>query len=509
MLRSISSNWSLNVLNIVVFMVLTPYAASALGNETYGIWEVAVAAAGPLQLMALGLPMATVRAVSRSVAADDPDAASKAVGVSLTMTLLLGALAALLSVGVYGAFSTGLVEGWTDLTAERASDARMAMGILLANVSAGFALALPYALFDAHHDFIARNLIKGLGLLSKLGLTVALLAWKADLAVLACVQIAVAVLEFTTAFLVSRARHPKVRFRPGRLDWPVAKGLLSFSIFAFLLNMGAMLAFRIDALVVGSNSTDPAQAAIYGFGNKIFDPFIQVILAIGMVIMPMAAAQVGKGDLSPVKDAFEKWSKVAATLVFLIGGYLMVLGPEFLSWWLKENYVPESGQLMRVLMASFFLFLPIRGVALPVLMGLGKAKKPGLGLLFMGLVNLGISITLIGPYGLFGVALGTAIPNVIFALYFGREACLALELSPSRWIGYAFLRPLAAMLIAGAALFGLKAALPLAGFWPLFLSGLGYSAVYGIVGLAFVFKGDRHIDVSPILNRLPLLGSRS
>ena len=40
MLRSISSNWALNAIQILVFMVLTPFAANALGRDLYGVWEV-------------------------------------------------------------------------------------------------------------------------------------------------------------------------------------------------------------------------------------------------------------------------------------------------------------------------------------------------------------------------------------------------------------------------------------------------------------------------------------
>ena len=71
MLRSISSNWALNAIQILVFMVLTPFAANALGRDLYGVWEVLVATAGPLQLLALGLPMATVRALDASMRFDD------------------------------------------------------------------------------------------------------------------------------------------------------------------------------------------------------------------------------------------------------------------------------------------------------------------------------------------------------------------------------------------------------------------------------------------------------
>ena len=504
MLRSISSNWALNAIQILVFMVLTPFAANALGRDLYGVWEVLVATAGPLQLLALGLPMATVRAVSAGrTSEDDPDAASRALGTSLSMTLVLGAVAALLGGALWVAFDALVVDSaeWSGIGDAGATDARAALTVLLVNVAAGFALKLPYAVYDAHGDFVARNLIMGGGLLLKLGATVGFLTLYPDLFTLAWIQLGIAAFEFALAFGVSRRRHPEVRFAPRRIRWNEAKALLSFSVFAFLLNMGALLAFRLDALVIGAHMA-PEKAAIYGFGNKIFDPFIQLILGIGMVLMPMAASRAASKDLSEVEDAFLKWSKIAATLVFLVGGYLMVLGPAFLDAWLGDESTPESGRLLQVLMVSFFVFLPVRGVALPVLMGLGRAKGPGIGLLSMGLVNVGLSIALIGPYGLLGVALGTAIPNVLFSAVFARTACATLGIPAARYAAYAFGRPLLAALISAGLLWLAADHLVLEGFPRLIAAGLAYTAIFGAAALTFVFRGDPRLDLGARLTSL-------
>ncbi|MEM1453151.1 MAG: oligosaccharide flippase family protein [Planctomycetota bacterium] len=508
MLRSVSSNWSLNALQIVVFMVLTGFVQRTLGDGSYGIWETIVSNAGILQLLALGLPMATVRAVSSSLGGDDPDEAARTAGTSLTITLALGAIAAGVSVLVYGGFELLFLgnEDWAALPEDRVQDARSAMIVMLANVCAGFALALPYALYDAQQDFVARNLIKGSGMIAKLVSTMLLLSWRADLVVLAWIQVGVAALEFLVALTVSRRRHPDVPLRPRRVEWRVARGLLGFSVFSFLLNMGAMLAFRIDALVIGANGTE-VDVAVYSYGNKVFDPFINVLLAIGMVLMPMAATQARRGELDDVRTAFLKWSKIAATIVFLIGGYLLVVGPQFLDWWLDSERIGESGRLLRILMLSFFFFLPIRGVALPVLMGLGRAKAPGIGLLVMGLANLGLSLALVGPLGIVGVALGTAIPNVVFGLFFGRTACRALEVRGREWLGYAFARPLAVAVVAAGALFGASLAVPIEGFATLFFAGLVYTGLFGLLALVFAFRGDRYIDVKPVLSRIPGLSA--
>ena len=100
MLRSVFSNWTLNAIQIAVFMVLTPFTFGALGTEAFGIWEVIVSTAAPLQLLALGLPMATVRAVSGSLDGDDPDAAGRAAGTAFSMTLILGLVAAAIGAAV-------------------------------------------------------------------------------------------------------------------------------------------------------------------------------------------------------------------------------------------------------------------------------------------------------------------------------------------------------------------------------------------------------------------------
>ena len=497
MLRSISSNWALNALQVAVFMVLTPYAVNALGREGYGVWEVIVATAGPLQLLALGLPMATVRAVSGAVADGDDEAASRALGVSLTLTLGLGLIAALLGVAATLAFDSLVARGpaWSGLSPEALVDARWALALLLANVAAGFALALPYAVYDAHHDFVARNLVKGGGLLVKLGATVLFLTVRPDVVALALVQVVVAALEFVVAAALSGARHPGVRFRPRLPGRGEARSLLSFSAFAFLLNMGALLAFKLDALVIGAQRP-PAEAAIYGFGNKIFDPLIQLLLGIGMVLMPLAAAAARRGETAELRETFLRWSKVASVGVLLMGVYLMVLGPEFLHAWLGDAYAPESGRLLQVLMASFFLFLPVRGVALPVLMGMGRARGPGVGLLLMGATNLALSLALIGPLGLLGVALGTALPNVVFSVVFARAACRALEVRPGDWFAYCFGRPLVAAAVSGAALAGARAALAPGGFPALVTIGVLYTALFGALLFAIDLRRDPRLAAS-------------
>ena len=62
----------------------------------------------------------------------------------------------------------------------------------------------------------------------------------------------------------------------------------------------------------------------------------------------------------------------------MAGLFLIVFGPTFIGWWIDPSFEGPSGQVLQILMVSSLVFLPVRGVALPILMGLGKPKIPAI-----------------------------------------------------------------------------------------------------------------------------------
>jgi O-antigen/teichoic acid export membrane protein len=153
-------------------------------------------------------------------------------------------------------------------------------------------------------------------------------------------------------------------------------------------------------------------------------------------------------------------------------------------------------------MISFLLFLPVRGVALPILMGLDKPRRPALALLVMGLVNVTLSIALVGPYGLLGVALGTAIPNVLFALFVAVTACRELQLGIGRYLGHVLLRPLFGALLPAAGLYAWKVGPGIEGMPWLMVSGISFTLLYALLSVVFVYRGDPHVDLDAQVRRL-------
>jgi len=261
-----------------------------------------------------------------------------------------------------------------------------------------------------------------------------------------------------------------------------------------LLNVGNLLAFRSDAMVIGAR-LDAAQVTFFDIGNKFFDPMTSLLIGVGAVVMPMTSKLQATGDREEMRRVFLKWSKISLSIVLLVGTFLLVLGPDFLGSWIGPEYVGPSGAVLRVLMASFLVYLPVRGVALPVLLGLGRARAPAIALLAMGVLNLGLSLALVGPFGILGVAIGTAIPNVIFAGVLLRLACRELGLPIASYAGYVATRATIAALVPLAVFLASKHAIGVSSMTSLVAAGCIGTIGFAAAWILFVQRGDPHFEV--------------
>jgi O-antigen/teichoic acid export membrane protein len=80
-------------------------------------------------------------------------------------------------------------------------------------------------------------------------------------------------------------------------------------------------------------------------------------------------------------------------------------------------------------------------VASRILYGMGRLRFFARLALVEAALNLGLSLALVGPMGLEGVAIAVAVPNVLFCLFAIGYACLILEVKAIRYLRTAWLSP--------------------------------------------------------------------
>jgi len=495
LLKNVGSNWVYTLVTIAVAFVLTPFLVKTLGTEGYGTWMLITSMTGYLSLLALGVPMASVRYIAEHVAEDDECEVNRAIGSSAGLYVFLGSIALLVGVGLLAVFAT------YDIPQSIEVDANVAFVIAVLFAASGFIALLPEGIMHAYDEFVPRNMVRVGVLLLRFFLTLWLLSLRPSLALLASILLGCQTLDFLASRLLIKRAHRRVRISLRDFDWAEGKRIFTFSLFVLLIYAGTRLSFETDSLVIGA-FLDVGSIAYYTVSNSFLVYLMQFIVSIGAVVLPMATRLKTQGRSAELEAVFLKWSKVALSVTMAATLFLVVLGPRFIAWWIDPSFENPSGPVLQILMLSSLLFLPMRGVALPVLIGLGKPGIPTIGFLVTGLVNVGISIALVGQLGLNGVALGTAIPNVLFAIVVIAQACQELGVGLMRYTVYVFPRVMLGALPVLGVLLWFRDVLDVRSLAGLFLGGSAMCVAFALVWIFFVYRGDPYFDARSQLARL-------
>ena len=495
MLRNIGSTWAVTLVSIAVTYVLTPFVIHALGDDGYGTWTLITALTGYINLLALGVPMACVRYLTADVAKGDARQMNKVIASCAGLYLMMGAFAL-----VVGAALGTLFHAYRIPPAFQ-KQAGLAYGLMVLQVSAGFIGLLPEGIFFAHLDFVTRNAVRIGGALLRLSLTVAIVKRYPSLVVLASIQTAILAVDFGVSWLLVRRRFPAVRIGLAGFDGATVRKIFSFSVYVLLLQAGARLAFETDALVIGA-FIGVAAVPFYVVANSLIVYLMDFVIAIAAVVSPMATKLGTEGRMNELREIFLKWSKVAFSLTLLAGLFLIVLGPTFIAQWIDPTFEKPAGQVLQILMISSLLFLPARGVALPILMGLGKPKAPTFAFLVAGGLNLVLSIVLARPLGLVGVALGTAIPNVLFAVVALVLVCRELGTTLAHYTRYVVPRATLGSLPVLGLLLWFKLGLQVRDMTGLVAAGSAMVVLFAITWVFYVYRRDPYVDLRNHVTRL-------
>lgn len=496
MLKNIGSNWIVTLVTVAVTYVLTPFLIHTLGMDGYGTWTLIISITGYLSLLVLGVPMASVRYFAEHSASGDRKKMNEAIGSCTGLYLLMGAAALVIGAAIFFLFdlSYEVPSAWR-------SDARIAFGFVVVYISLGFVGILPEGIMAARQDFVARNFIVLTVLLLRLGLTIVLLRLIPSLVVLAGIQLICLILDFSTSWFVIRHRDEGLRISLAEFDWGMVRRIFSFSMYVLMLNVGGRLSFQTGSIVIGAY-LDVSDIPFYSVANSFLVYLMDFIVAIAAVLMPMATKLQTEGRSADLREIFLKWSKIAISLTLLVALYLLVLGPRFIGWWIAPAFEGPAGLVLQILMVSSIVFMPIRGVAQPILMGLGKVGLSTVAFLSAGVLNLILSLVLVWPLGLQGVAIATAIPNVLFGLVMLIFTCRQMQIPVLAYIRYVGIRAFLGAIPVLAMLLWFRYGLGVHSLFGLVGAGLSMLFIFGLIWVFFVYRNDPYVNVTTGLSRV-------
>lgn len=472
--------------------VLTPFLVSTLGDARYGIWSLIGAVAFNAHLLLLGVPLVVVRFLAKARFDGDEAEARAIYSTALAYLSAAGLVMMAAGLAVAAAVEAGLAFPETG---------NREIAVAIAIMSALVAMEFPAAAAGGAIGSVARHDVSSMIMVfrsvARLAAAFLVLTRYPRLDVLAAAALAADLLTHAAMFFWAHRLAPHARFERAAVSLKTLWRALNSGLFTFLSNFANKSLFYFDLMIIGMLMT-PVAVAYYSVVVQLIARVQTVVVMAFGVLVPVFAQYASEPKSEALKTRFLFTLRVATCISAFVMGGLAAFGGPFLAAWIAPEYASAAPAIL-ILAAAMTVELaqtPMTRLAV----ALDSHRVMSTGDLVVGLVNLTLTFALIGPFGLTGVAIGTAIPLLVFGL-FVRPAIIASKTAVSTGeVFRAQIRVLAPALALQAPAFLLVREIDPQGL--LEVTGLA-AAIYGFLGVAIVFCALPLSDIRQLTAVLP------
>lgn len=405
------SNWLTYFIGGTVGFFLSPFIVRHLGNSAYGVWVLLVSLTGYLGFLDLGIRGAVTRYIAKFHAEADHEQARRTIGSACGMFLIAGAVA--VAVALVCAF---LLVPHFQIPAEYLRASQIVVVITGITVSVSLVSGIFGGVIAGLQRFDVMNAIALTGVLLRSAVIFVALSRGGGLVTLASIQLGTTAVELTLGLILSRRLYPEARAGAGRISRQHASLILSFGIFALLLQLSNYLIFYTDALVIGA-LLPVSMVTFFAIGGNLTIYARDLVGGVSRTMTPLASkVEVEAGD-DELRNITLKAGRFCSLVMMPIFLTFLVRGRAFIGLWMGDSYAELSGHVLEILSIPW-LFGAGTSVAASVILGIGQHKRVVPFAIAEAVSNLVLSLLLIRPFGIVGVAWGTAIPNLAISLLF-------------------------------------------------------------------------------------------
>lgn len=464
--------------NVATNLLLFPFVVGRLGQTAAGIWLLLGSLTGYMGLFELGIVPALTQHVAAALARGDREAVNRATSTAL------GMLAGLMLVASQVLWLIPLLVAMLKIPDDFQHDATMVFAVAIV----GFVLKMPLAPFQA--------LLLGSQRQDRCNqLWICLAATKALLTVLVLLAghgvVAIVTMEALSYLLTAplQLKWVLTEIPDLRVSWRLisrreATHLASFGGTLLGLSVCSLIIEQTDRFVIGA-FLPIANVTHYAAAWKLYMLAFAVPTILLQAVAPIAARLHGQGDVNGLRTLLLGMTKYSVAVALPVSLGLAVSAGTLLNLWMGPAFV-DARTVLQILTAAFVVSA-LNHAGYSVLIGT-RQVGPTLWRYFapQAFLNLGLSLWLVGPLGIEGVALGTAVPALLLELPYLSFLLRTLRVS-WREFGSAAIAPvLLPAAVAFAPLFALYWALgPLSTVLPVvaLLSAAGHLALFWILSL--------------------------
>ena len=411
----VTSGLAADYLGFIVYTVIgiamTPLMLHYLGQEAYGLLLVFGSLLGYLALPANAISSSTAKHVAHYRATGEERRLSEFVSSALAACLPLAAIILAASLAL-----TPFVGGIFNLSPSLAAIARWVLPVsgttlaLTLVLSALSGILIGHQRMDAHHLLTAAFYI-----VNSVLTAIALVLLGSGLLGVAMVGLLAVIAQLVAAAALVRKLFPGVHVSPRLLRSWALRLALPFSAFLLLHGVGAQIIFRTDSIVIGA-ALGTREVALYAIAFQIVMTAVALTFKVSDALLASFAELHALGQREAMRRVHLESQKVSLALgVCASVGLVFFAKPLTALWVGADNFVGTPTMLALALLP---LMQSATHAGIVTLIGIGRVRGVATLNIIEAALNLALSVALVQPLGVLGVALGTVIAKAATNLWF-------------------------------------------------------------------------------------------
>jgi len=467
------------VSTVLISFLMAPVMIKSLGDDQYGIWSLAHAVVAYFLLLDLGIGVAIVRFAARFDEVKDYEARSRLFSTMTLVFVALGLLVLLITAALALAPQRPL-----GMEPKLAEVTRWLLMLLGANAALSLQTSVATHVLQGLGRYHTTSVIEISTRMLTAALMLLVLAFRGGLVGLGWVSLGCGVLKLAASYAACFCL-PRLRWSPALWDMDMLRSIRGYSLRAFVVLLACHVSFATDALVIGAFMA-PQFITFYVVAGRLIEYVKGTIMSLTKVLTPAISAFEASGNRSLMRATFLDGTRYVLWIGLPIELGLLVLGQPFLRVWLGQEFVDSSFTTLVILALPLCLIIS-QFVSSSILYGMGELGWYTVAVVLEAATNLGLSISLVGPLGIEGVAIGTTIPSICVNIAIAIHACRVIGVPIQQYLRSSVLMPLLICPLAPLSWLLLMYFIPIRGWGSFFFVGIAGTVIYGLTGLFVEF----------------------
>jgi O-antigen/teichoic acid export membrane protein len=442
------------VVKLIITFIMTPIFVHNLGKYDYGLWEMVGAVIGYMGILDLGLRPAISRFAAKHEAEGDQEALH---------SVYMSALAFMAVVGVLLLLFFSLWGLWFGGTLAPEGEPHHKYTLFLIIIGAYLCFTFPGYVAESYLEgfqkYYLKNNITIFNTLVGSATLFYLITPENGLLLLAGINAAGLTIKYTLfMWILSRPAYGGIRPRLRNYSWVRLKELIVFGFKSFIQGIATRVENATDVLVIGA-IMGPAMVPFYSIPANLTQHIRGVGWTLTHAFMPLFSGLSARSEEDTIRTVFLVSSRYVVSILLAMGTGALMLGAPFISIWLGREF-GERAEILIVFLV-FFTVLPfLNPFASRYLTAINKHGIFARLTPVSAIINIVLSVILVHPFGLEGVAFASVVPGLIFVPWYLKYTCRLLGLPVRVYVFGSVLPALLPALVMAVVLWGVGHYLP-------------------------------------------------